>query len=256
MEWGKFSAWISEGTATLCTFAWTTAPGRASPALPVVQKHFTSVAWGRLIPLSLFPCWQGTLKCGFKAPQVLLEVSYWILSCPKSCLRQKELCSRVPRAQAGDTKSPLSRPLSLLLSWQWGKQCYLCQWYLWAAWFLSITVPGESSFRFFFSSLKHRLSSLLSRGLAHRVSLQTGERTPVNSAVTARGKWMSFHSPVKCSGLCDCTHSSHIQPLLSWQIKNLFFPRRLLLLLQWWFHSQYFLELWLKEIKFLRYGKL
>lgn len=103
--------------------------------------------------------------------------------------------------------------ISALLA-QGGKQCYLWQWYLWSALFLSITVPG----RIFFSSLKYRLSPLLSRGLTHRVSLQTAERATVNSAVTAVGKEIRLSTV-----LWDVL--GYVTALIS-HISNLFFPDR------------------------------
>lgn len=43
-----------------------TAPEKALPVLPVIQKHLASVTWSGLIPLSHFPWWQCTSKCALK----------------------------------------------------------------------------------------------------------------------------------------------------------------------------------------------
>lgn len=90
------------------------------------SKAFGKCDPGQAHPTAALSTLTGHTQMWFKAPQVSLETSYSdhrILSCPKSCLRQEKLCSRgdyrgwVLRAQTGDTKSPLSRPLSFLSSW-------------------------------------------------------------------------------------------------------------------------------------------
>lgn len=90
----------------------------------------------------------------------------------------------------------------------------------------------------------------------HRQPADSRESTVQISSDSHRKRNMSLHSAVKRSPFYDCTHLPVTQSPLSQQTKSLFFPQRLLLLPQWWLHSQYFLDSWLKKIKYVRYGKL
>lgn len=210
-----------------------TAPEKALPALPVIQKHLASMTWSGLIPLSHFPWWQSKSKCALKHLRSHLKL---LILTTLFCHAKKLLNVMVLCCPPEMTVPPWATG-----SWA-GCPC--------------LSEPSDSGTH---CPPLLRVSWKRSYGWHSRTPTPWGSTSePVFQFLLPLTKTETCLSPALWNDFTMWLHQSNIQTTSSpsSQIKKPFSPRRLLSLLLWWLHSLRFLESWLRKKKYLRYGKI